>query len=283
MVVSEACSLFLTKLRKRNRPESTIGTYEKILRQFITVVGDKDISALTIKDIERYEDYLFQKDCAVKTRRNRLGCVRSLIRYLYVEDLTTIKPERIELPEVRHIEANFMTQDEARQFISAVHDVRDRAMMLCLLTTWCRVTELINIQKDDVCARSVIVRSGKGGKPRVVFINEETEKAIRRYLKVRGDEPGPLFLNYLGGHLSERGVRKLVYKYATLSGIKKHISPHTLRHTGATGFLMDGGNLEVAQKILGHTSIRTTMIYLHFTNDYLKQNYEQVTPALRYT
>lgn len=284
MLLSEAKSAFLYKLRKKNRPETTIGTYDKILRQFIGVVGNKDVSSLSMKDVDLFEDFLFKRDCVVKTRRNKLACVRSLVRYLYIEDLTTIKPERIELPEIRHVEANFLTKEEARRFVSVIKDVRDRAMMLCFLTTWVRVTELLNIQLDDLHARSIIVRSGKGGQPRVVFINEEAEQAIALYLKLRGDEPGPLFLNKYGHKFTDgRAIRKSICKYAQEAGIRKRMSPHTLRHTGATGFLTDGGNLEVAQKILGHTSIRTTMIYLHFTNEYLKQNYEKVTPAMRYT
>lgn len=285
MTIHEARASFLRYLiSRKNRSESTAETYDKILRDFISFVGDKDTEALTIKDVDLYADRIYEQGCAVKTRRNRLATIRSFVRYLYAQDLTNIRPEKVELPEIRHIEANFLTTEEAQAFMSVVADVRDRALMLTLLTTWARINECLDMKIEDKYKRSIIIREGKGGKPRVVFINSETDKAIQRYIRqVRGVDPGHLFLNYRGERLHREMVGRLVRRYAEMAGIRKRVSCHTLRHTGATGFIEGGGSLEEAQQLLGHTNIYTTRMYLHFTNERLKTSYNKVTSASKYT
>lgn len=285
MRLSEAQASFLRYLLSRkNRTESTTETYGKILRDFIHFASDKEVGELTIKDIDAYADLLYSQELAVKTRRNRLATIRSFVRYLYKEDLSEIKPEKVELPEIRYVEANFLTTEEAQALMSVVTDIRDRALMLTLLTSWARINECLNIRLEDKYKQSIIIREGKGGKPRVVFVNSETDKAIKRYVKeIRGVEPGPLFLNYRGERLHREMVGRLVRRYAEKAGIRKRVSCHTLRHTGATGFIEAGGSLEEAQQILGHTNIYTTRMYLHFTNERLKTSYNKVTSASKYT
>lgn len=285
MDLTEAKQQFFKYLvNRKNRALSTIETYDKTLCQFFECIGNKPASALTIEDVDRYADYMFDKGNVAKTRRNRLAVIRSFIRYLYKTDMTDIKPEKVELPVLRKHEANFLTTEEAQAFMSVVTDVRDRALMLTLLTTWTRISECLNIQLHDLYKQSIIVRVGKGGSPRVVFINEETEKSIKRYLKERrGYHAGPLFLNKYGQQLKPRMVRRLVTRYAGQANIQKPISPHTLRHTGATGFIEAGGSLEEAQQILGHSNIYTTRMYLHFTNERLRESFNKATAASKYT
>lgn len=283
MSIGEASFAFLNYLiSRKNRSTATVDTYSKTLRQFRDLIGDIQVDTLTIEHIDKYAEWLFARGSAVKTRRNRLATIRSFIKYLYIKDLTDIKPEKVELPELKHIEANFLTTEEARQFMRVVTDIRDRALFLTLLNSWVRISECLNIKLEDIYKRSIIIREGKGGKPRVVFINAGTEEAINEYLMIRGSKPGYLFLNRYGEQLHMRMVGRLITRYATAARIEKHMSCHTLRHTGATGFLEAGGRLEEAQKILGHTNIYTTMLYMHFTNEQLHKSYNRVTPAHKY-
>lgn len=283
--LSEAQGAFLQYLLSRkNRSASTVETYDKILRQFIEVTGDLSVSELTLDEIDHYADVLFNRGCVVKTRRNKLATIRSFVRWMYIKDITGIKPEQVELPTVKRIEANFLTTEEAKKLISVISDTRDRAMLLTLLTTWARITEFLNLNYEDLYKKSIIIRAGKGGDPRVVFINEETDKAIQKYIdEVRGSLPGPLFKNRYGGRLSREFMGKLIKRYSRLAGITKNVSCHTLRHTGATGFLEDGGTLEGANQILGHKSIYTTMIYLHFLDARLHKDYDKVVVGAKYT
>lgn len=284
MLLSDAKALFLNYLLgRKNRSLNTISTYDKILRQFIMFVGNKPIDELTLIDIDNYADDLLARGCVVKTRRNKLATVRSFVRFLYIKDLSTIKPEQVELPVIKKIEANFLTTEEAQKLVSVIGSTRDRALVLTMLATWARISEVLDMQIGDLYKRSIVIRAGKGGEPRPVFINEETEVAINAYIKeIRGDLPGPIFRNYRGETLGTRYVNRLLKKYAGQAGITKKVSCHTLRHTGATGYIENGGTLESANQILGHKSIYTTMIYLHFLDARLHADYDSVTPASKY-
>jgi site-specific recombinase XerD len=284
MTVSEAQTQFLLYLANRkNRSPGTITTYDKVLNDFVSVIGDKSIKDVTIEDVDRYADVLYARGNAVKTRRNRLATVRSLLRYLYIKEITDIRPEKVELPVITRKEAVFLTTEEAQRLISVITDKRDRALILTLLSTWVRINECLNIRVEDINHGSIIIRAGKGGSPRVVFLNQETKDAIKNYTNKRGIKSGFLFLNYNGEQLHRRYVGRMLSKYAASANITKNVTNHTLRHTGATQFLNAGGRVEDAQQILGHSDISTTMIYLHFTNDRLRRTYVAHTPSFKYT
>lgn len=285
MLLADAKNDFFTYLLgRKNRANGTIATYNKILTRFIDYIGNKPVTNLTVQDIDNYADTLFAEGLAAKTRRNRLAAIRSFVRFLYIKDYCSIKPEQVELPTIKKIEANFLTTEEAQRLVSAITNVRDRAIVLTLLATWARVSELLRIDIQDVYRRSIIIREGKGGEPRTVFINHETERAVELYIRtIRGSEPGVLFQNYRGAHLSPEYIRKMIKRYAVIAGITKNVSCHTLRHTGATGYILNGGSLETANQILGHKSIYTTMIYLHFLNERLHADYDAVIPSYHYS
>jgi len=286
MNTTEAVDAFLRYLRMRkNRSLTTIDTYRGILAQFADITGNKPVSELHIDDVDYFADVLSLRNYASKTYRCKLNAVRSFVRYLYIKDLADIKPEKVEVPkEEWNKEANFLEMEEAQKFISVIDDIRDKAMMLFLLTSWVRVTEFINIQYDDVHKRSVLIRKGKGGKPRPVFITEEAQAALDLYIKLRrGNDPGPLFPNPDGNSLSRVIVARKVKFYAEKAGIKKKVTPHTLRHTGATTYLEADGRIEEAQQILGHEKIHTTMIYLHFRNTRVHKSFDDTMNKVSYT
>lgn len=285
MDLREARDAFLRYIfARKRRSATTVDTYRGIITQFISMVGNKQVSDLTVSDIDEYADSLAQRNLAPKTIRCKLNAVRSFIRFLYVKDHTTIKPELIDVPpEGKKKEADFLELEEAQAFMSVVEDVRDRALMLFFLATWGRVSEVANVRIEDVHKRSVLIREAKGGEPRPVFISEETERAINAYIAARrGTDPGPLFPNPEGSKLSRQWITRRVNKYAAKAGINKKVSAHTLRHTGATAFLDAGGRIEVAQKILGHSKIETTLVYLHFKDERLHQDYDCATKELSY-
>lgn len=258
---------------RQGSSKTTLITYRSNLREFLTYLDNRSLS---IEEINNYADVISRRDYKLKTFRNKLTIIRCYVQYLYIHNLTDIRPEQIILPKLRDTEATFLTSEEVTQMLKVIRNLKDKTIVLFLLTSGIRVSELVNIQLEDVIDRSVIIRNGKGGKNRLVFISLQTERYLKRYLKVRGTKPGYLFLNYLGGSLSRQIVSRKVTEYAKLAGITKNVSAHTLRHTMATEMLRNGGRLEDVQQILGHANIRTTMIYLHFTNDHLKNSYNQI-------
>lgn len=275
LTLSQATAKFLDYLHSRKgRSATTIDTYRSAIGLYIKYAGDIPITELTVSMVDEYAETLTKYK--PKTLRNRLTPIRSLVAYLYSKDLINIRKESIDLPAVVEIEANFLDDDEQQRLIEACLCVRDRALILCLIRSGLRVSELIDARKDDVFDRSLVVRRGKGGKPRVTFITKDADKAIKEYHSSLRHDQTYLFPSEKGTKISRQYIHRVIVTNARRAGITKKVSPHTLRHTFATNMLRAGARIEDVQPLMGHTNMRTTRIYMHFTNDYLKGRYDEV-------
>jgi len=181
-----------------------------------------------------------------------------------------------------------LEQDELEQILKApdlktIQGIRDRAILALFFSTGLRVSELCNLKKVDInLQKSEFSVRGKGGKVRVVFIDENARESLKRYLAGRDDKNEYLFISY--GHtnkplavsrellaITPRSVQRMIRKYAKAGGITKHVSPHTMRHSFATDLLIGGADLRSVQEMLGHKSVTTTQIYTHVTNKHLQE------------
>lgn len=259
-------------LYRKGASKTTIVTYKSILSRFEEYLGGRE---LTLQEIDNYAIHLSTRDLKPKTYRCQLNCIRSYVKYLWIKDKTLIKPEAIIVPKETFVEAEFLLPEEVNRLLKVVKSKRDRAMLLVLLSSGVRVSELTGLLYQDLLDRSIIVRNGKGNKPRVVFITKEAEEAYERYLDIRGRKPGWMFPNCRGERMSRQYVARLVKSYSILAGIQKSVHTHTLRHTMATTMLRNGARVDDVSQILGHTNIRNTMYYLHYSNDLLKKAYEK--------
>ncbi len=278
MFLSEAIEAFLIYLQhRRNRTDATIDTYRSALGLFMDHSGDILLDQLTPAIVDGYADYLIQFNYASKTYRNRLTPIRSMVKHFYAKNLINMRPESIDLPQIEETEANFLSHDEQIKMVQACIDLREKAIVLTLIRTGVRVSELINLLTDDLFDRSVIVRKGKGKKPRITFISRDAEEAIDKYHASLKFDSEYLICGKTGKMLSRQYVNRLIVQIADRAGLKKKVTPHTMRHTCATNLLQSGARVEDVQKILGHANIRNTLIYMHFTNDYLKSKYDEST------
>lgn len=278
MFLSEAIEAFLVYLQHRkNRTDATIDTYRSALGLFMQHSGDILLEQLTPSLVDSYADYLIQFNYASKTYRNRLTPIRSMVKHFYSKNLIDMRPESIDLPQLEETEANFLTHEEQLKMVHYCRDLREKAIVLVLIRTGVRVSELINLLTEDLFDRSLIVRKGKGKKSRITFISEDAEKALSRYHSSLNFESKYLICGKTGKMLSRQYVNRLIVQIAERANIKKKVTPHTMRHTCATNLLHSGARVEDVQKILGHANIRNTLIYMHFTNDYLKCKYDEST------
>lgn len=274
--LTDACIQYLSYMQARkNATHTTIETYRLICVAFTKGIGDIEAEALTVVMVDDYANKLSQTNICPNTLRNKLTIIRGFVRWMYARDIVNFKPELIELPKANAVEANFLTIDEANKLLSVIDNHRDRAMIHFLLATGMRVDEMLATRLQDLHERSVVVRCGKGRKPRVTFITPNCLEEIKRYLRKRGKHEGYLFENPNGDKMSRVIPARKVKHYAAKAGIEKTVTPHTLRHTFATTILRKGARVEDVQQILGHANIRTTSIYLHFTNEYLSDRYDQ--------
>ncbi|MCU0688853.1 MAG: tyrosine recombinase XerC [Phycisphaerales bacterium] len=169
--------------------------------------------------------------------------------------------------------------------------MRDRAMLETMYSTGIRVSELVDLNYDDMDDQGDALRvRGKGKRERIVPVGTHAMAAIRRFVSmVRGDSryahiwPNggagkALFMNKHGGRLSSRSVRRKLDKYLKMAGMDPKISPHTLRHSFATHLLENGADLRSVQELLGHQSLSTTQVYTHLTAQRLKNAYNEAHP-----
>ena len=222
------------------------------------------------------------------TQSYHIVALRAFLRYLLVQrDIPTLSPDKVELPKQSSRSITFLNPEQVERLLSSpqisnVIGLRDRAILETLFSTGLRVSELVNLNRDQVdLKRKEFGVKGKGNKLRVVFLSDTATQWIERYLQSRKDNFKPLFIRHSGKvdiqksgetmRLTVRSIQNIVAKYAKRSGLPIEVTPHTLRHSFATDLLISGADIRSVQEMLGHESIRTTQVYTHVTNRHLKE------------
>ena len=276
----------------------SIQRYQHYLKRFhnwlsenSSVTKPEDIS---LELVRRYRLYLARR-CARDglplqrvTQSYHIVALRAFLRYLLVQrDIPTLSPDKVELPKQSSRSIAFLNPEQVERLLSSpqmsnIIGLRDKAILETLFSTGLRVSELINLNRDQVdLARKEFGVKGKGNKLRVVFLSDTAAQWIERYLRSRQDNFKPLFIRHSGKvdtqksgekmRLTVRSIQNIVAKYAKRSGLPIEATPHTLRHTFATDLLISGADIRSVQEMLGHESIRTTQVYTHVTNRHLKE------------
>lgn len=279
------------------RSAKTAENYTLYLERFIEFTGDIAVESLTPEMIRKYRLWLnryrngHDGELSLITQNYHLVALRGFLKYLSNRDIQTVSPEKIILPKVSRKQVTFLHYDEVARLIEQINcssedGLRDRAIVELLFSSGLRVSELVNLNRDHVNTkrREFMVR-GKGQKDRPVFVSKTAAEHVDAYLSARMDNLPPLFLSYSRNNLSSntgdyrrlsaRSIQRMISKYARLAGITKHVSPHTMRHSFATDLLMNGADIRSVQTMLGHSSIATTQVYTHVTDQHLKEVYEK--------
>ena len=285
---------------ERGRSSRTSENYTRYLERFLQFADmDLTVDKITPELIRKYRLWLNrQKDdngneLALITQNYHLIALRGFLNYLSKRSIPSMAPNKIELPRVHRKQVTFLYNDEVERIFDAVPDddeishLRDRAILELLYSSGLRVSELIGLNRDHVntTRREFTVR-GKGQKDRPVFISKSAATRLELYLRARTDSLIPLFLSYSRNtqapstsgdyrRLNQRSVQRMVAKYARLAGITKRVSPHTMRHSFATDLLMNGADIRSVQSMLGHSSIATTQVYTHVTDQHLRDVHER--------
>jgi len=186
----------------------------------------------------------------VKTINYHIVAIRAFLKFLLKNDIDCISPDKLELAKFPPREVSFLNDEEIQSILTAptlwnkkpLKQARDEAILQFLFGTGLRVSELINLQKKDIKLDSnQFYVIGKGSKMRAIFTTKHARDALNKYLDLRPDSSPFLFVslspNHLGDHLSRNAVEDLVRRYANLAGIKKRVTPHTLRHSFATSLI----------------------------------------------
>ena len=235
-----------------------------------------------------------RKNSQSSTISRKLSAIKSFHKYLLLEKYVnedvskTVEAPKIDkkLPTVISLEEVEIILDNLPS--ETMIDIRNKTMVELLYSTGMRVSELIGLDVEDVHLNVGYVHvKGKGNKERIIPMGEIAVIALREYIiKSRTvlnkkNIHTALFLNYQGNRISRQSFWKFLSTYADSIGIKKHISPHKLRHSFATHLLESGVDLRVVQELLGHEDISTTQIYTHVTKSHLKSVYEKAHPRAK--
>lgn len=221
------------------------------------------------------------------TQNYHLIALRNFLKYLARHNIDSLAPEKIELAKQEERDISFLERGELDRLLDAplklenhvLIQLRDKALLEMLFSTGLRVSEACKLRRDDVNLKSgeFSVR-GKGGKIRLVFLDERALTWLKRYLDARKDLSPAVWIsvdramkNHLDKPLTPRSVQRLVKFYAKAAGITHPVTPHTLRHSFATDLLRNGADIRSVQAMLGHSSITTTQIYTHVTDPALRE------------
>lgn len=233
--------------------------------------ADVEVTAIEITD---YLSFLTQDRSYHATTLNRiLSSLSSFYRFLIMQDILNANPvPRIDRPRVKDKEIRYLKHSQVIRLLRSIPDSRDRLIVRIIYATGVRVSELCSIRVEDIDIDDQMIRvRGKGGKIRMVFVDQETLDDIDESI---GDRlSGPLFIGQQGNHISPRTIQHIFRKYAP-----EGITPHKIRHSYASELYRRSKNLRVVQENLGHASIKTTEVYLHTDLDERRQVYRDFFP-----
>ncbi len=221
---------------------------------------------------------------AETTQARMLSSIRAFFKYLMYEDIIEINPsELVDPPKIGRKLPEPLTVDEINQMLAVIDKntplgMRNFAIIELMYSCGLRVSELVNLKIKSIYFDSDFVRVfGKGNKERLVPLGSYAKKSVQEYMldcrslkSIKEGEEDIVFLNNRGARLTRIMIYTIISNAAKLAGIKRKISPHSLRHSFATHLLEGGADLRAVQEMLGHSSITTTEIYTHLDSSYLK-------------
>ena len=268
--------------------ETDLNKYSEYLKKYRNIF---DVSDIKKDDIESYLVSLKKGGFTATSIARKLTAIKKfhafcVNEYREVKDdpakLITSSKKEVHLPEV-------LTIEEVEMLINAVDTktdigIRNKAIIETLYCTGMRISELTELKLSQIqLNKKYLIAYGKGQKERICQLGDEAVLALRKYIsevriKMIHLPTDLCFVNYQGKHLSRNYLFRYIKELALKAGIKKEISPHTLRHSFATHLLQNDVSLRVVQAMLGHENISTTQIYTHIENEHLKQVYMNAHP-----
>ena len=245
-------------------------------------------------DVLEYLAKLTTAELSARSQARALIAQRQMFKFLRVERVCDSNPtEEIDLPRFGRKLPVFLSLDEVDRLLAAPgratpRGLRDTAMLETLYATGLRVSELVKLHLADLNLEAgYLVAFGKGKKQRIVPLGEVAVAALRSYFETArpyflptGAAPSQdfVFLTRLGRRMTRQGFWKIIDGHARAAGIRKHISPHKLRHSFATHLVERGADLRTVQAMLGHVDIGTTEIYTHLSRAHLRSVYDKFHP-----
>lgn len=271
---------------ERAYSDNTVGAYMNDLNKYEEFLK-KDILESDTEDLERYLKYI--KNLESTTVAHKITSIKSYFNYNIKRGIVSVNPaDKVSRPKLTKHLPEYLTEEEVGKLldveVKSPYDYRNKTILELLYSSGIRISELVNIKTPNYDSEECLMRiMGKGSKERIVPLGDYAINIMNDYMNnyrplINKKHTDYVFVNNRGDKISRQFIFKVIKKEALKKGIKKDISPHTLRHTFATHLLKNGADLRIIQELLGHENISTTQIYTHVTNNKLKSDYETYFP-----
>ena len=271
---------------ERAYSDNTVGAYMNDLNKYEEFLK-KDILESDTEDLEKYLKYI--KNLESTTVAHKITSIKSYFNYNIKRGIVSVNPaDKVSRPKLTKHLPEYLTEEEVGKLldveVKSPYDYRNKTILELLYSSGIRISELVNIKTPNYGSEECLIRiMGKGSKERIVPLGDYAVNIMNDYMNnyrplINKKHTDYVFINNRGDKISRQFIFKVIKKEALKKGIKKDISPHTLRHTFATHLLKNGADLRIIQELLGHENISTTQIYTHVTNNKLKSDYETYFP-----
>ena len=276
---------------ERRLSANTCENYERDVRVLLEMVGTAPLDQIQVHQIRRYVAQLHAKGLSGRSLARMLSSWRGFYNYLSRDHGFTNNPcAGLRAPKHEKKLPNALSPDEANRLMEIEGDdwvvVRDRAILELFYSSGLRLSELVNLKKEEVDLAEGQVRvTGKGNKTRIVPVGRAASKALRDWFMLRdtfaSSDEAALFVNQRGKSISPRMVQTRIKQWALKMGLSTHVHPHMLRHSFASHVLQSSGDLRAVQEMLGHANISTTQVYTHLDFQHLAKVYDQAHPRAK--
>ena len=285
--------LFLEFLQNEKKlSDNTLQSYKRDIIQYQNYLEENGINYAKVskEDIKAYLNYLKQIGKKPSTISRNLASIRSFYQFsIRNKKIKNDPTEDVQSPKIEKRVPSVLTAQEVELLLEQPKDVdlkgtRDKAMLEFAYATGMRVTEIINLNIEDVNLEGEYVICRVGSKQRNIPLGSLSLKALKEYIDearpilIRNEKEKALFVNVNGQRLTRQGFWKIVKYYKEQAHITKYITPHVLRHSFATHLLQNGADLKAIQTMLGHSDISSTQVYMQFQDPGLKDIYQKAHP-----
>jgi integrase/recombinase XerD len=272
---------------------NTLQSYRRDIEQYFTYLQEinlQNISNTNKTTVIAYLLYLQKKGRATSTISRNLASIRSFYQYIAKNKIIDQDPtSELVSPKVEKKLPQILSTEEVELLLEQPQCVdlkgfRDKAMLELLYATGIRVSELIQLDTQDLSIEMAYIRCNKGNRERTIPIGSMAIAALKEYLVksrpllIQKIDEKALFVNINGGRLTRQGFWKIIKQYKNQAKIAKDITPHTLRHSFAAHLLENGADLRSIQEMLGHSDISSTQIYAHIAKNKIREVYKKTHP-----
>lgn len=273
MRISEAFDLYRDDyIRLKNQSKRTEEMHDCCKRLLMQIIGDIDISELTLNEIRDWREELLKTRC-INGVRVYIIRLRAVLSYLNIRKLPALDARLVPVPQREPSVPAFLDEREVTAMIDHAFSVRNAFIVSLIYSSGIRLSELIRLNRGQIHDNSFTV-VGKGRKPRLCFIDKRTSDLMKQYLASRKDNnPALIVSQEHKDRMTATNIQLLVRNTAIRAGINKRVTPHTLRHSFATNFLRNNGNMRYLASLLGHSSLETTQMYAHVVDKDLQRQY----------